>query len=87
MTFTDADLKKLTEKIDQPGYELHTKRYKALLYRLECAEYYAKCMRAGRPGWYKPQYEAWRKSKGIDADSLAEWGRKSDEKSKGEAGR
>lgn len=38
ISFTDEELKAHKDKIDQPGWERHTKQFKALLNRLEAAE-------------------------------------------------
>lgn len=61
MIFSDDDLKRLKDKIDQPGYERHTKQYKTLIARLEAAEKLISKMDGYLP---RKECEAWRKVSG-----------------------
>lgn len=40
-------------------------RIHKLIARLEAAERYATLIREGREGWFNPEYEAWRESRGL----------------------
>lgn len=66
MIFSDDDLKRLKDKIDQPGYERHTKQYKTLIARLEAAEYLISVSpKSGRDiTSYWDAFDAWRKVSG-----------------------
>jgi hypothetical protein len=65
-SFSDADLKRMRKEMTTPNLRNIAEIYKlnALLARLEAVERYATYMRTKHPGWYNPQYEAWRKASG-----------------------
>ena len=68
MSFSDKELARLKESLENPSEHatgITTEQGLALIARLEAAERYATLIREHHNhGWFEPEYEAWRKSKG-----------------------
>ena len=68
-TMTDEHLQRLKEATTGSIMpRMTTEAMKALLERLEAAEWYGKAMAQKHPGWFTKKLDAWRKAAGKGPD-------------------